>query len=249
MKTIILADDNKDFNMMCQRFLTNDNASLKVISTFTGKETIEKYKELQPDILILDYQLPDIDGIKVLKELEDFEKEHPKQNVIFITGEDTINSELFSMEKVYNSLKKMDSFENIKEEVYRLLDEIRINQKQEKKEIADFLSLLGVKDYKSNNYKYLICSIQLVLGNIELLDNMQPAYNLISKKYNRSSKHVERRIYYNVKSIKNMMPKDKLKELFSVYSEYDKFTTRSFLDMTYVYFEEKSILETEKSTS
>lgn len=240
MKTIILADDNKDFNTMCQKFLTKDNASLKVIQTFTGKETVEKYKEIHPDILILDYQLPDTDGIEILKELEKFEENKPKQNVIFITGQTCVRSELFSMNKVYNCLNKTDSFKKIKEEVYSLFDVIRNNQRQKKQEIKEFLSLLGVKDNKSNNYKYLICSIQLVLNNSELLENMKPAYNIIAHKYNCSSKHVESRIYYNIKSIKNMMPKEKLKELFSVYSEYDKFTIRTFLDMTYVYFEEKS---------
>lgn len=34
-----------------------------------GRESVEKYKELQPDLVLLDGKLPDMDGVAVMREL------------------------------------------------------------------------------------------------------------------------------------------------------------------------------------
>lgn len=47
------------------------------------------------------------------------------------------------------------------------------------------------------------------------------------------------KIYYTVKSIKKIMPKEYLQSKFRVYSKYDKFTSKLFLYMTSIYFKEK----------
>lgn len=46
-------------------FLTKDN-TINVIQTFDGKETIRKYIQFRPDLLVLDYKLPKLNGDKVL---------------------------------------------------------------------------------------------------------------------------------------------------------------------------------------
>lgn len=99
MRTVIVADDSTNFNSICRTFLTKDNALIDVVPTFTVQETIDKYRELQPDVLVLDYKFPDMTGVDVIKELEKDENEQPKKNVILVTGENIISSEIFSLKK------------------------------------------------------------------------------------------------------------------------------------------------------
>ena len=125
MRTVIVADDSTNFNSLCRTFLTKDNTLINVVSTFTGQETIDKYKEIQPDVLILDYKLPDMTGADVIRELEKDENEQKKKNVILVTGENIVSSEIFSFKKISNSFNKTNGFERIEEEIRYIIEEER----------------------------------------------------------------------------------------------------------------------------
>ena len=125
MRTVIVADDSTNFNSLCRTFLTKDNTLINVVSTFTGQETIDKYKEIQPDVLILDYKLPDMTGADVIRELEKDENEQKKKNVILVTGENIVSSEIFSFKKISNSFNKTNVFERIEEEIRYIIEEER----------------------------------------------------------------------------------------------------------------------------
>lgn len=72
---ILLVDDEKDFlNIMSERVSRWGYHLIKAIS---GKEALEVLKEKKPDIVILDYMLPDIDGVAVLKAIRKIDKELP----------------------------------------------------------------------------------------------------------------------------------------------------------------------------
>lgn len=130
MRTVIVADDSTNFNSLCRTFLTKDNALINVVSTFTGQETIDKYREIQPDVLVLDYRFPDMTGVDVIKELEKDENEQPKKNVILVTGENIISSEIFSLKKISNSFNKTNCFDRIEEEVRNIVETERKKKPQ-----------------------------------------------------------------------------------------------------------------------
>ena len=147
MRTVIVADDSTNFNSLCRTFLTKDNTLINVVSTFTGQETIDKYKEIQPDVLILDYKLPDMTGADVIRELEKDENEQKKKNVILVTGENIVSSEIFSFKKISNSFNKTNGFERIEEEIRYIIEEERKKNRNINQEVKNFLFELGIKNY------------------------------------------------------------------------------------------------------
>ena len=66
-RKILLVDDEKDLLMLMARRISTWGYS--VIEAENGKEAIDAVKEKKPDIMILDYMLPDMDGIAALKEI------------------------------------------------------------------------------------------------------------------------------------------------------------------------------------
>jgi sigma-B regulation protein RsbU (phosphoserine phosphatase) len=54
-----------------------------VLSTQSGQEGLEIFKKERPPVVLLDYRLPDVDGLVVLKQIVDFE---PETYVILMTG-------------------------------------------------------------------------------------------------------------------------------------------------------------------
>ena len=66
---VLVVDDSAFMRKIIQDILSSDN-EIKVISTArNGKEALEKVKSLKPDVITLDVEMPEVDGLSCLKEI------------------------------------------------------------------------------------------------------------------------------------------------------------------------------------
>lgn len=72
MKKVLVIEDNES-NMELVSFILNAN-NFSVIKAYRGQEGIDMALTHIPDLILLDIQLPDMDGIKVLKVIRDREE-------------------------------------------------------------------------------------------------------------------------------------------------------------------------------
>lgn len=79
---LLLADDHRMFRQGLRELLERKTAFEVVGEARTGREVLEKIDTLQPDIVLLDIQMPDLDGIAVARQLAD---SHPAIRVIMLT--------------------------------------------------------------------------------------------------------------------------------------------------------------------
>ena len=77
MKKILLVDDEEGIQMLYREELEEEG--YEVISAYTGEEGLEKFKAESPDLVILDIQMPGINGIETLRQMK---MENPKLPVI-----------------------------------------------------------------------------------------------------------------------------------------------------------------------
>ena len=69
--------------------MLSETKEIVVVGTYeTGKQTIENLKKDAPDVLLLDINLPDADGIELCKKIL---KEHPALKIIALTNFDEIS--------------------------------------------------------------------------------------------------------------------------------------------------------------
>ncbi|MGB3637801.1 MAG: response regulator, partial [Rivularia sp. (in: cyanobacteria)] len=86
--TVLIVDNHsKD----CQRYESylrqNSECRYRILSESTGNAGLDLYRLLQPDIILLEYVLPDMDGLEFLAKLKQKEKQHQQiPPVIMITG-------------------------------------------------------------------------------------------------------------------------------------------------------------------
>lgn len=64
---VLLVDDNEDFLELISMRLKQWNYNF--IKAKSGKEAIEIIKEKKPDMVVLDYMMPGMDGVATLKEI------------------------------------------------------------------------------------------------------------------------------------------------------------------------------------
>lgn len=71
-KTILITDDAVFMRMMLKSILTNNGYEVCGEAS-NGKEALDKYKELKPDIVTMDITMPEVDGITGVKLIRDYD--------------------------------------------------------------------------------------------------------------------------------------------------------------------------------
>ncbi len=95
MKTrVLLVDDEKDFvKILAERLKLRD---FQVATAFTGEQALEKIKEYNYDVVILDVAMPGTDGVETLKKIKEIK---PLTEVIMLTGHGTIETAIEGMKR------------------------------------------------------------------------------------------------------------------------------------------------------
>ncbi len=68
-KNILICDDAAFMRMMIKDILTKNGYNVAGEAE-NGQRAVEKYKELNPDLVLMDITMPEMDGIQALKEIK-----------------------------------------------------------------------------------------------------------------------------------------------------------------------------------
>lgn len=68
-KRVLIVDDAAFMRMMIKDVLSKNGYEV-VGEAENGQKAIEKYKELTPDLVIMDITMPEVDGIQAVKEIK-----------------------------------------------------------------------------------------------------------------------------------------------------------------------------------
>lgn len=86
--TVLLVDDEVAFtHTLAQRLMMRD---LRVIVAHDGKQALSKTQKEEPDVIVLDLNMPGMHGMDVLREIK---KVCPDTQVIILTGHGTDKDE------------------------------------------------------------------------------------------------------------------------------------------------------------
>ena len=69
MASILIVDDAAFMRMMIKDILSKNGYSV-VGDAENGLKAVEKYKELNPDLVIMDITMPEMDGIQAVKQIK-----------------------------------------------------------------------------------------------------------------------------------------------------------------------------------
>ncbi|MCS7281103.1 MAG: UDP-3-O-acyl-N-acetylglucosamine deacetylase [Desulfobacterota bacterium] len=119
MQKILIIDDEKDILESLSSILEDEGFS--VLKAEDGKKGIAVYERENPDLVILDIWMPEMDGIEVLKRIKRVNKE---AKVVVISGHGNISTAVEAVKKgAIDFLEKPLSLEKVLEVIGRCLSD------------------------------------------------------------------------------------------------------------------------------
>ncbi len=98
---ILIVDDSESDREAYRRYLSNEfTASYQIIETESGEEGLEKVATISADLILLDYLLPDCNGLEFIEDLKSQTNHVPP--IIMLTGQ---GSETIAVEAMKRGAK------------------------------------------------------------------------------------------------------------------------------------------------
>jgi CheY-like chemotaxis protein len=80
---ILIVEDDRDLNNAYSIILRNEGH--EVVEAYDGKEALDKVKDFEPDLILLDLLMPIMGGLEFLQHF-DLVNSHPKVKVLIFTN-------------------------------------------------------------------------------------------------------------------------------------------------------------------
>jgi DNA-binding NarL/FixJ family response regulator len=117
-KRILVVDDNAPIRGLVREFIES-RPGFEICGEATdGVEGIEKSRELKPDLIILDFLMPRMNGLQAAAMLQHFVPNTPI--ILFTYYKDAIPTDLAQAAGVASILSKTDQLAMLSDEVQRL---------------------------------------------------------------------------------------------------------------------------------
>ncbi len=242
-----IADDNKEFcDILMEYFRTRPEIEVAFVA-HNGLETVEKCKQEQPDILILDMIMPYLDGLAVLEELNKKQKDtSPRTIILSALGQESITQKAIHMGASYYLVKPFD-LASLTERIHQLSGmrpepesgrsmEHVIRSDSTASEslemaITRIIHEVGVPAH-IKGYQYLRDAIALVVDNMELLGAVtKELYPAIAQMNKTTPSRVERAIRHAIEVAWNRGKIETINNLFgyTIHNDKGKPTNSEFI--------------------
>lgn len=123
---LLIIDDEKDIRELMQEIFVEEG--YKVETAANGEQARKQWHQFMPDVIFLDVWMPDIDGISLLKEIQ---QEDSMQNtkVVMMSGHGTIETAIEATKLgAYDFLEKPLSLAKLTVTAQRAMENSRLNQ-------------------------------------------------------------------------------------------------------------------------
>ncbi|ABR49661.1 response regulator receiver protein [Alkaliphilus metalliredigens QYMF] len=200
MITLLLVDDENMMKEYIKFIIKEEDMEIAVFEASNGLEAVEKAKQLQPNLILMDIKMPHMDGLEATEMIK---KEVPLTKIVFLTAYDKFDYAQKALRLgAYDYLLKPISPEDFKGLINKILAESHQNQGdvQNTTTLAPEDHVIkGAKEYIEDNY-----SEKIQLKDVANHVGLSPTY---------FSKFFKRKTQMNFSIYLNMARIEKAKEL------------------------------------
>ena len=245
MVRVVVADDNQQLREMITGYLGEQNGIEIVGSASNGLETLDLLQKQEPDVLVCDMIMPQMDGFGVMERIPALKLSH-QPGIIALTalGRDDFIARAINLGASYYMVKPFDFgvlaqrvFETAGEEAKAdALGTMLYRNEPEggsslEERIANLFLTVGIPAH-IKGYQYLREAVKMVIENPDLMGRItKELYPGIARRFGTTSSKVERAIRHAIEVAWNRGRIEALDEAFgrNVCSLDDKPTNGEFI--------------------
>jgi len=237
---IIVADDNRNFCQMLQNYLQGQEGLRIVGMAHNGLEAWELIQTQEPDVIILDAVMPNLDGLSVLERIKArTTMTRPKIIMITAFGQETLTHQAMMLGVDYFILKPFD-LGILGNRIRSLTQDMQSATPAQAtyfsspivttvgsgldlfSEVTTMMQKIGIPAHVKG-YQYIRDAILMVIKDVSLLGAVtKELYPGIAKKYDTASSRVERGIRHAIELAWERGHTDTLKRIFGYSMNIDR---------------------------
>ena len=207
---VLLADDSEYFGKSCAAVMRTHGIDAQTVEK-DGKRLVESVSELHPDVVIMDFFLPRLDAIGVIKGIQSLHLAQLPQ-IMVMSGFDNPNleREVLLAGADYYFLKPFDT-DDMCERIKALCGKTHVDSVRRPQPISavnsnsslemrvtEIIHQIGVPAH-IKGYQYLRDAILMAIDDDDIINAVtKRLYPAVSKKHNTTSSRVERAIRHAI---------------------------------------------------
>lgn len=182
--SILIADDDPSILLLLRHILTEDHYD--VTEARSGLEAIELCREFKYDLAILDFVMPDVDGITACKEIT-FQTSNPPPVLIVTSLDDDASVNLAFSSGAVDYITKPINWSVFKQRVKRIVDGEQNRQKVRRLEYHDALTGLPNRSLlldrlesatlRAQRNKSMVALLMIDIDNLKLINEALGHHN------------------------------------------------------------------------
>ena len=111
IKKLLIVEDHEDFRVTLKGYLASQKLGLEIYDAESGEEALEQSQRLNPDIILMDIRLPNMNGIDVAGQIKKF---LPTAEIIVLTVFETASfRETFKSKDISDYIGKSELYEKL----------------------------------------------------------------------------------------------------------------------------------------
>lgn len=233
MKILVADNDIKESLCLCQ-YLANDK-NLDVTSTSSGIETLTKYREMQPNILVIHSDFKDNIFTEVINELSTTSQERNNSNIILWEKDENYKIKLNYWAKIYQVFNIEDSYSDLKNSIEQYnLDKYIFYEPTEENLIALFYKI--DLHNRFSGARYFRKAIIQCYKNPKLMDDLDGIYSFIEKECDVPYDSIRPAMRRALKTVNNLRNKSKNTGVFKLFENENCITPKNFIQIITTYY-------------
>jgi len=239
---ILVVDDNAQMRALLRECLGSEEGNEVVGMAANGTEALRLLTQLQPDLVILDLIMPDLDGMGVLERIQALKGRRPRVMVLSAMGHEAIVQDAIARGAEYFMVKPF-SVDELCKRVRELRADrphpqegptyvgARSDQRTLDEEITSIFLTIGIPAH-IKGYHFLREAVKMVVEDSSLINSItKELYPGVARRYNTTPSKVERAIRHAMEVAWNRGHIDSINAIFGyhVFTKQDKPTNGEFI--------------------
>ena len=199
-KTVLLADANEEYRAMLGAAIEETEGITLVGSTGGGLEALQLIRETEPDLVLMDAVLPEMDGLSVVRKMKEVCQREPKVILVSAFCADRVLAEAGELGVSY-FLPKPCELDTLLDRVHMVFGEGAEPREQEgglKNLVTAVIHEIGVPAH-IKGYQYLREAIMIAVDDMEVINAVTKVlYPEVASRFDTTPSRVERAIRHAI---------------------------------------------------